>query len=111
MAQITNIQDIDVTVSFENNAGAAVSVRNIVWGSQDVAIATVAADAADASKAVVSASGNVGATKIFVDAEYVVAGADGAEIVHPVHGEADIEVTDSGVVFANFTFGEPRNQG
>lgn len=111
MAQITNIQDVDVTVSFENNAGLAVSVRNIVWGSQDETLVTVTADTVDAAKAVVSASGNVGATKIFVDAEYVVAGADGAEVVYPVHGEADVEVADSGVVFASFTFGEPRNQG
>lgn len=110
MAQISNIQDVDVSVAFENNAGAAVAVRNIAWGSLDQTIVTVAVDATDSSKAVVSAAGNVGSTKIFVDAEYVVAGADGAEIVHPVHGEADVDVTDSGVVFANFTFGDPRNQ-
>jgi hypothetical protein len=110
MASISNIQEVDVTVSFKFTSGADVQVRNIAWSVSDSAIIDVAVSVEDAAKAVVASKGPIGVAKVFVQAEYVQVDADGVETAFPVSGEAEVVVTEAGVVVANFEFGEPRNR-
>ncbi len=110
MAVINNIQEVDVTVSFKLSSGVDVAARNIVWSVSDAALIEVAVSVDDAAKAVVASKGPVGVAKVLVAAEYATVDADGVETVFPIGGEAEVIVTESGVVVANFEFGEPRNR-
>lgn len=111
MSKFSNIQEIDVSASFVNGAGSPVSVRNIKWTSFDAMIAEVHVNAEDPSKAVIQAQGHVGKTTIAVTAEYVLSvDSEGVEQIVAVDGDVEIEVTESGAVFVNFAFGEPRNK-
>lgn len=110
MAVINNIQEVDVTVSFNFSSGADVAVRNIVWNVSDAALIEVAVSVEDAAKAIVASKGPVGVAKVLVTAEHVVVDSDGLETVLPINGEAEVTVTESGVVLTNFEFGKPRNR-
>lgn len=110
MAVINNVQEVDVTVSFKLASGADIQVRNLVWSVSDAAILEVAVSVEDPAKAVVGSKGVVGVAKVIVAAEYAQVDADGVETVYPVAGEAEVTVAESGVVVANFVFGEPRNR-
>lgn len=101
---IKNNQKVEVSVSFEKLSGEVIApelISEVVWSSSDEnTLLVVAVDGAPLS-AVASAVGPLGSASIVVNAVY-----EGS----PIGGSALVEVTESGIFVAKFTFGTPVDQ-
>ena len=103
-ASIKNNQTVEVSVSFEKLSGQVIpaeEISDVVWRSSDDNLLLVVAVDGSPLSAVASAVGSIGNASITVDAMY-----QGSMI----GGSALVEVTESGIFIAKFTFGTPVDQ-
>jgi len=103
-ATIKNNQQVDVSVSFETLSGVVIDpqlITNVVWNSSEIDLFEVIQSPDVPLNATIVASGSVGSGAVRVFATY-----EGFTIT----GEAIVEVTESGVFTAKFTFGTPVDQ-
>lgn len=105
MQQLTDTQQVSVAVSATTKRGRPAQVHDVVFSSSDENVATVEADADDASKALVKAVGE-GTAQINVSAD-----ADLGEGVTTIHGALDVTVIPSQATQLALQTGTPEEQG
>lgn len=102
---ISNIQEVDVNVTFTDNLGRPVEIDGTPsWQVNDETIATIEV-AEDGRSAIVRSVGAVGRTFVTVTAD-----AELGEGTREVSASFDVEVTESAELKINFSFGTPRNR-
>jgi len=104
MVTLTDTQQVDITVSAADKAGAKAAVQSISYASSDDAIATVKQDAADQAKATVVAHA-AGAATINVAAD-----ADLGDGVRTITASLDFTVTAGGAATIAVNAGTPVEQ-
>jgi hypothetical protein len=104
MLQLTDTQQVAVAVSALDKKGQPTAVQGIVFASSDMAIVTVAPDAADPAKATIVA-GLPGIAQVTVTAD-----ADLGEGVQAITGALDITVVAGAAASLSVTPGAPTEQ-
>lgn len=104
MIQLTDTQQVAVSVSAVDKKGAPASVQSVAFSSSDSSVAAVVADTADQSKAVVVA-GLPGTAQIQVSAD-----ADLGDGVSLISGTLDVTVVGGQAVSLSVSAGTPVEQ-
>lgn len=102
--QLTDVQKVTASIAATDAKGNPAEVADVVWSSSDESILSVVADAADPSKAIVTAVGPLGHAQVLVTAD-----ADLGDGVTAINAIGEVDVMGSSATTLGVNFGEPEN--